>query len=1315
MNRYISLLYCLLLFLCQPITMSAIKNWEYTHLDNNQGMSNSSVNTIYQDKEGMIWIGTWDGLNRYDGSKFIQYHAKTNDTTTLSHPVIRHILEEDEQYLWIVTDWGLNRFNRKSGQSRRFFLNNIQQLHFVENSFRCTVNRQGDVVANVSNGDLYRFDKAQERFIPLKADKKPVGKIIKIGFNSNNQLWIITSQYIHCYLLAGTTIRQQARFAWPGQSDRLVMDNKGDIWGQRGEDILYLNTQSWLFNKVWKTTSKLLSVEHHAHEYIYGTDNGYYLHTTQGDSHFLPNTTITSLFRGTQDVLWVGTDGRGLYQYYTKTKYIHSYTIGTKNLPVRCMLQQDNETLIGIKGEGLLVYQQGVNGELQLKQSIHVGSGRSDNAVFSLVQGVDADRRVWVGTDGVGLAYYHQGKLHKMQFRQIADQRKVFSVYAITPINDSTLYLGTSGNGLLRITYRNNIIHQVYVYNAHKATSLQSDIVYAQVYRKPFLWLGTRGGGLIRLDTRNQHIQSYRADGNNDNGIVSNDVISLYQDKKNRLWIGTTQGLDMMQGKGSQARFVHVGTENTLRNLNIHNIQEDIFGHIWVSTSNGIARIKPDFSITHFSHKDGLQGDEFSDGAGMTTDGDKKIYFGGTKGLSIIHPQLIQSDGWLPKLLLNHFKVDHQPTPLSQPYRVSDGAKSIELGFSILDYINNDRCELSYKLVKNGLFSVDDNSPWVNVGERKTILLNELPPGSYTLYVRQSNATHQWASDYLAIPFSIAYPLWARWWAILLYTVVAIVVIRIIYTTKKKRLQRHHRHEIERQRQENREKTHHAKIRFFANVTSKFSNNITQIYDALEMLRQRKGNDQELSAGLARIDEHVKQMNYQIKQMSEIRSAEDNRQNIAVERANLNDLLRIALDNFSSDMVNKDINLKMVQMEENDEIITDKAVFSKIVQNIMAYILPNIHSQSYLEVSHTISEIQVKVFISYKGLSPQPKEMEDIFNSFKALEKFENNMSAGKDDLTIPLTLANDLAKRMGGSVWIEKDETEQVTFCIAVQQMEETQGKKILEKKTKTAFEQILNSKDKNILLVEQDAKMAEFIHHILESQYNITIINNEEELKNEVTHIIDLVIYDMGGNNNTFIDSIRTNSHTHYAPIIALCNEGEKDSNVSIILTGANAILEKPFHTSYLKALVDRNIQEAARLKDFSYSSSAYIRRFDSQEMNEETRNFLLSAMRVTSDNYSDENYNPTRFAQDLTISRSQLYRKMKAALNMSPQDFILEYRMRHAERMLKTTSKTISEVISECGFRNRAFFYREFSKRYNCLPKEFRKDGEKEEGED
>lgn len=1268
-------------------------------------MSNSSVNVIFQDSYGVIWIGTWDGLNRYDGRKFSQYHSIINDSTTLSHPVIRNILEEDSIYLWIITDWGVNRFNRRTGLSKRYFLNSLHKAPFAENAFRCTISRQKDIIVCFAGKQLYQYNKTKDTFEQI--DTRAIGKsfIKNIRYDRQNMLWVITDNKLLHLSLNKHFLKLTSCIKLPVGTERTVFDNQGKLWVQTAQGLYTLNNGSKLNILPLKLNGKLNRVCYLHKQLAIGTDKGLFLYTNGKHKQQLFNVNVTTLFQGSQNILWVGTDGRGVYQYYMKPEFAKSFSIGQKNMSVRAICMQNNKILVGTKGEGLLVYKANSNDSLQLLNIHDVGPGRTDNAVYSLSNGLD--NRVWVGTDGVGLFYWQNGHLEAMKFTSDYDRHQIYSVYAISQVNDSTLYIGTSGNGLIKATIIDNQVKNVCCYNSKRRSTVKNDIVYAVVNANPYLWIGSRGDGLTCLDMRNQQTKNYRNNPRDKHSLASNDIISLYRDSQQRLWIGTTQGLDLMVTKeNGSVSFQHIiSSDSHAISKNIHSIQEDSFGSIWVSTSNGVIRVQKNLSTTRFTYRDGLQSDEFSDGAGMVTPDKKRIFFGGTNGLSIMYPSLIQSTSFMPRLTLNALYIDGKPQPLANSYQISNGAKTLEFNFSVLDFIDNERCELSYKLIRKHWWSNGkEEDKWISVGNARSITLNELFPGSYILQVRQSNSAHRWSENTLSIPFYVSYPLWCRWWSILLYIIALCWFVRSAYRAKMHRLHTRQQHELEKQSQHNREEIHHAKLRFFANVTSHFSNNITQVFDALENLRNNHCNNESIE--LNRIEEQIRQMKMHIRQMSEIQSAEDNDTALNVEQVNISLVLRVALDNYSATIMGKNITLLLDDNSLQLTASTDRQLLFKALNNLLTYIIDNIQENSKMEVNAKADEFQAYIAFTYSGVQPDSAEHSDIFNSYKALDKFENNMSEGRSDTTIRLTLTNDLAKRLGGKLTISSPRANMATFVVSLKQQPLPIKSTVQKVQPTSKLERILSHHDQSILLIESDKEMADFINEILQADYNIMACQPEKWSTAVIANSIDLVICDVSDSSFQCIDELRSNAKTMYVPIIAICNEGEKKSIVDSLRTGANSILEKPFHTNLLQAMADRLIQEAARMKSFSNSPNAYIQRYNSIEMSAELRHFIAEAVNTVSQNYTDENYNPDTLAQDMTISRSQLYRKMKQAIDMSPSDFILEYRMQQAERLLRQSTHTISEIITACGFRNRAFFYREFSQRYKCLPKEYRK---------
>lgn len=1306
--KYICLLIAILL--CIPV-ISQQTRWGFTRLNNNNGLSNSSINTILQDSDGVMWLGTWDGLNSYDGKTFRQYTAEYNNELSLSHPVIRDIIEEDNRYLWIVTDWGLNRFDKVTKHATHYFLGKHKQTKYREKLFKCAISPNGQIVANYDHGNLQIFCKQTKQYKRILNPKLESGSISLITFDHQGYLWIKYNSFLLKIKIEQTrniTILQ--KIILPKNLKRIFCDNKKNIWVQCSQKLYTLSNNGKHLYFKWSCQEDVTSVCETKFGYCFGTENGYYIFQNGHTEHLMGGNSITALFWGSQNILWIGTDGQGVFQYFEKTQFINTLDIINPTFPVRAILRKGFTLYVGSKGGGLATYKVQKNGKLQHDTSFNVGKGQSNNSVFTLAHGLDG--RVWIGTDGYGLSYLSNGKVYQMRFQDTVSRKKVYSIYTIVQTDDSTLYLGGSGSGLIRLSFLENKVTRLIHFNvSNQPNRLNSNVVYSLIDDGEYLWIGTRGGGLCQLNKLSGKIYYYNHNKNNPRSLSSNDIISMLKDSQGRLWIGTTQGLNLTHKAKGKLFFECIDKKKGLPNMYIHNIQEDCYHNIWVSTSNGLSRISSETTnIINFTHRDGLQGNEFSDGAGFSYNMGQLLYFGGPNGLNSVNPNMMRKDRFIPKLMINKLLVDNQEIPFDRhEIVVKQNAQTIQINFSVLNYIDNERSELQYKLVKKGLFGDDEKeADWINIGSEKHIILNKLQPGSYQLIVRQTNSLHQWTTSPLIVPIRAKYPLWARWWAILIYIAVLTTACRFFYLSKKSRIIAIHQDELERQRRRSLEEIHQAKLRFFSNVAGKFSNNITQIYDAIEQLHKLSPGSKSLKI-IENIEKNTKKMNRHIKQLVEIQTAEENSMEIVPEKVNLVDNMKYILDNFTGTIHTKKINLLIPNNSEQINITSDKNVVQHTFYHLFSYITSSIKQQSTLEIIFEITDENCIIHCAYQGDILDPEEVENIFNRYKALEKFESKLSKGENDTTISLTVCNDLLQRIGGKMRMDVMAVSTIVFTITIPRLRmplvQTTIKEIKQKST---IEKIMEKEHRQILLIESDSDMTSLIHQILSYDYHLLCVVDENEAKKELAaRYIDLILYDPIHNNVDFILEIRKIEHIKYVPVIVLATEGDQQKHISSLNYGADSVIVKPFHSEYLKAVVARSISTIDNMMEFSNSTEAYLTHFNHKELSEMEMDFIKRAVKALSHHFEDDNYNPDTLAADMAISRTQLYRKMKEITKMTPNDFIIEFRMKQAEKMLKHSDKTISQVIADCGFRNRASFYRKFMQQYGCSPRIYRQD--------
>jgi len=1304
------------------------KGWKYHHLDNDNGLSNSSINTIFQDDAGVMWFGTWDGLNRFDGNEFRQYGPEHNNPHSLSHPVIRNIAEENNTYLWIVTDRGLNRFNIKSGNVDRYYLQNRKNYIHRENEFKCVANKRTGIIATLESNKFYRFNSQTKHFEKLRMPCLHIREIENLFFDPHGFLWVQGNKKLckvnierngSCKLINTIKLAKE--------TERVQFDGKRYIWAQVGKRLYkydtFIKCKTFIATP-WNINGTLNAVCITAKGVYAGTTDGCYKLSDNKKEDLITGVSVLSLYAGERGILWIGTDGHGIYEFYRHSSFIHKITLNEKdtpiNFPVRSILLDRKGNLwIGSKGGGLTCMTINQEKKFQEKENYNVGSGKTNNSVLSLCNGTKG--RIWIGTDGYGLLMGKEGSpgIKPIEFKSPADREKVYSIYAIIQDGERVLYVGSSGGGLLRLTLGplGNVIQVKQYLNDKRRNTIESNIVYSIINDGHYLWIGTRGGGLERFDKKAQTFTTFYNNPNS-NSLSSNDVISLLKDRDGRIWAGTTQGLNLMTTKNGQVKFKCIDKRNGLANANIHGIQEDHFGNIWVSTSKGLARIsKYNFKVINFNYKDGLQGNEFSDGASYGTKDGKQLYFGGTNGLNVIYPSLMEKDNFMPRIIPDRVWIDNEIKCFPQTIDTNYNTGSIRISFSILDYINNDKCRLAYHLTRKSLFG-KENQPWIFLNNNnKEIILNKLPPGTYLLSVMQSNANQKWSSHPYNLQIVVHSPLWLQWWAILMYILLATGIIRLIYHSKKAKLIIKHKLEMQEQQQQQREDIHHAKLRFFTNATHDFSNSITLIYGAVEKLKNDKMMSKLDRSMISVIDKNTNIMDKQIQQLTEFQDIETKSIAIFIEEVNIIELEKYILDNFIDYVRIKGINLSL---EATPSILfwsTDRSILEKVIYIIFSNAVKSTTKNGQIIIQSKVYKQELIIECTYEGIGPNPEDLANIYNKYTALDKFEKDMSNGnKSYNSIGLAVCNDLIKILDGTFSIDTKGTSTIFKLILPLKTKAISNPPMLMRESiKGTDSTIFTKKLKKILIVEKQKEMADLIKDSLQEQYDVFITSTDKESRDLIHKTsMNLIIYDLSSETKAdeLIDDVKKGNDTKYIPVIVLSSDPSTENHIKILENGASMFIQKPFYPSYLQAAVKRILQENDLMKNFSKSPLAFREKYDNIYISEQDKEFLKQTTEVISRNFNNEDYDQNDLSKDLTISRTQLYRKMKKLTGMTPGDFIRTYRMRQAERMLIQSDHTISEIIIACGFRNRAYFYRKFTEMHNCSPKDFKEQKRKEQ---
>ncbi len=1320
---------CLLFFASLSLLIQAQSNDNIIRLTNNDGLSNSSITELYQDSLGLLWIGTWDGLNCYDGANVKTFRSGFTDGKGLSHPVVRRIFEGKEGEMWIATDYGVNRYNRYNNVFDNYYLAYENKAIFRENAFDLCRDRQNRIVATAYNSGLYLFNEKNNSFdkIALPTDIPEVG-ITSIFFDNKERLFIIYEDAIRRCMLTeqgdNMTISCDALLQLPSINKRTLYDNVGRIWIQQAEqELYYIDVEDMQLLKAgislssWINDIRLIDGKYH-----FATNSGIVITSgQQQEKHYFSGLSILSLLKGSQGIYWAGSDAQGLFGRLPQERFFTSYT--QQEIPllglyaVRAFLKDRQGSLwIGTKGGGLLSVSH-LGSTLAHTRQFGTADGLPDNSIFALQTAPNGD--IWIGCDGKGLCYYSHKQKALVMPRYVGSDvaPDIYSIYALLQSNDTTLWVGTSGNGLFRLhigKHDHEYVITDYTHYSFDKTdnTLSSNIIYSLAWQNnSALWIATRGGGLNKLNPTTGEVTVFKNNPSDKYSLSSNDVICVYKDSQGRIWAGTTNGLNCLVEEQGKTAFLRMDENNGLSNNTIHGILEDKNNQLWVSTNRGISRIGIDPTTTmHYYYDDGLQGNEFSDGAALATNGGMELYFGGTNGFTVFRPDRIGVSHHKPVLYLSSYNVNNVALPLQSnyntPVKLRYTENSIDLHFSIIEFIANNKCRMAYRLLRDN----NKNVAWIQIGNTREIILSNLVPGQYRLEVSYSNPDNHWYDADFTFPFTITPPWWQSTYAYLVYTLLIAGIIIGIFLIQRHKILLEHSREINAIERTKEEEIHQAKLRFFTNIAHEFSNSITLIYGPCERIMSEGNIDENSRNQLKTIRRNAERMQRLIQQLMDFRKAETGHLSLNFEEADVAEIVKYSLDYFTNIADNKKITLHTHIATTPTHWVIDRDAMEKIVFNLLSNAFKYSPDSGHIVLRLAIADDKLLFACTNSGSTIKPEDRHSIFNRFKVLDNFETKLSQGIFTRNgIGLAMCKDLAGLMNGSISVDSTEAGETTFTVII-------GHNTVTAQTTTNEEPAMPiayasaPSGLTVLVIDDQAEMRSFIADTLSPKYTIIeAADGQEALDILASRMPDVIISDIimpGMDGITFLRQVKENEKTKHLPVILLTSKASIESQIEGLESGAYMYIGKPFHPAYLMAAVDRVLGNKDIIKEYMQSPMAYTEQYKGRIIDRLDKEFIDKLMEILRRNMANEDFTLEMLANELAVSRVQLYRKIKQLTTQTPSEFIRNYRLQEAEQLLRTSSYTVTEIMTMCGFQNKSYFYREFAKVYESTPKEYRK---------
>ncbi len=1339
-KRIVFLLICL--FVYRGISAS----YSLYNLENlNNQISNRAVLCMHQDKYGFMWFGTYDGLNLYNGKEVITFRFQSDNSHSLSGNTIHNIISCDDSHLWIATQLGLNKFNLKE--------------RVVDESY--PEYKKVDLITNDSKGNTWLinrdhvisyYDVQEKKFREIQLKGTFREDVKSLFLDKEGRLCLVKKNGILQYVTMETDPVKKNYSLFVKDIDfhdkeiRQAFYEKDQIYFIDQELNLFVYDDSKQHKILIRNISGIISKYGLISSLSFFQNEIYMAFMHSGlvkfnvSNHDQPELVnmeigIFGLMRDRyQDALWVGTDGQGVGLYYSEKDKFGNILLSnlpfTAKRPIRAFYtDSENALWIGTKGDGIIRikdYDKFSNGRIPAANIQHLVTheGLYENPVYCFIRSKFNTDDLWIGTDG-NISYY---SYRDKQIHVVEDNPDIgpllTNVHTLCEINDSTLWV--SSKGLYEVTidktkkpYR---IKRKNSYTFQKDGNDISDEYYSMVYDgKGYIFIGSRRGyGTIRLnihDKKYHFVSMAKADIR-----AIGDVISLHMNKDSVLYIGASSGLTQIKMfRDKENAIKQFNRNDNIINDMIHGILEDNMGIIWLSTNKGLVKYNPQ-NDSFFNVKSSQIGVvEYSDDAYWRCPITGRLFFGGVNGLTWIEPKNgKEMPAYEPKLLFTDFThfgqvqtlYDHNEDHLRK-LKLPAGKNTFQIAFAVLDYINGDNYDYSYQLENY-------HTHWVSLQKENKINFINLPPGDYVLKVKYKNDVVNGDNKIFSLPIIILPPWYLSTIAYVSYLLLMILCISsIIYYIRWKF---HQKQSVvaRRIKEEQREKLYESKLRFFTNVTHELYTPLTLINGALEQIKKEEGKDvnSRLKKYFGILQNNVISLNELIQEILDYRKIEESEINpYTLKNVSVTHLVDNLLTSYAELALQNRIEL-IASVPDDLYWSTDRASFKKIVSNLLSNAFKYTPVGGTIRVNISITKGSLKIEVYNTGRGIEPDKLKTVFNRYHILENADvnaNNQMTARNGLG--LFICQSMTQLLQGEISVESEVNEYVRFTVLLPdltgQFKEPEEKPVIEKKPDIPEEVNFNKTEDNseiyVLVVDDNQEIVEMVGDILSPYYTILKAFSAQEALNIMKKqtpdlvITDIMMPEIDG--LSFIHMIRKNKYNKHLPVIALSARVEDRDHVKGYDAGADAYIAKPFSSEVLVSIVHRFLANKEEIKNYYDSAESVFEFTHGKLLHQEDKEFTDQVLAIVKENLTNEDLRAEFVAEKMGISTRALYRQLKRILDVTPTEFIKDFRFSYAAKLLISTNLSVKEIVYRIGITNKSYFYNEFQKKFNAPPKQYK----------
>ena len=1327
-NYLHKLAFPLILLLLAYLPLAGQTPYVFRHLKVENGLSNNNVKTILKDSEGFLWIGTANGLNRYDGYSFKVYQPKEKDIHSLLSNDIWNLQEDGWGNLWIGSEARYCIYDRDKDN----FITDIPSYLLkigiqINGTYKVHVDKKHNLwVLQGQNAFYFNFShKVLQTFkIENFPEETPELSISDDGEN----LYLLWNSTL---LKVGNNAKKYKRvdsISLPSNSiieKHIYIDYHGGIWlySYTDEQIFYKKNikSEWnqinLHSKIETKSNAVRSIldDSNGHVWI-GTDHkGVFIYDYVNDnlvnllnnpmsSTSLASNRINTIYRDDSGVIWLGNFKKGV-SYYHESFYEFIDTQHKECGDIASILEDKAGNIwLGTDGNGLYVKEK-QKGFAIRKLSI------PDIAIISLLE--DNKGRIWAGSYQDGLFCYENNSIR--HFTPENSQLPYSGVWSMKEDRYGNLWIGYV---LGTLTCFNPDANTATSYLLPDGNNINVLNIYYDYGDK--MYIGTTYG-LCVMDIVTRKPEMIYANRKETQPFKQFFISSVFKDDRDILWLAHKQGLTAWDLKNDSLYWFNV-TNGLCDNL-INSITQDNHGNMWLATSNGLSilEVTPDtqkgldFSFKNLSTRDGLSENHFnSHSSCKLSSGD--LLLGGTSGYTSINPnKLTEKSRPLAKVYFTNLTIGNQHIEVDSIYegrkllttvlgrtpslavKYDDYLISIE--FAAGDLLNADKIRYAYKL--EGL-----NTQWYYTNENK-VAFTTLPPGNYKLLIKACNSDGIWNDEASELNITVSSPIYLCNVAIILYILFAIGIISyVIY-----RLKKHHYIRLEQQRakleQEQKLLLNEMKLKFFTNISHDLRTPLTLIISPLQMLLSEP-LDNGIRKKLNTINKNAQQLLTSINSLLDFRKLDVGAETAHYKSGDIVNFIREICSTFQEYALDHTISFCFMCEVENLNMSFDPVKIKKVMNNLLSNAFKYTPDKGEINVHLYREDDNVCICVADNGQGIIDKDKKHIFERFYQVQQTSEKTGSG-----IGLHIANEYVHLHKGTISVTDNFPKGSVFTVKLpivtyaSEKEELLPELLNNDKAPNELP-VPNAEELRytILLVDDNKDFCSFMSEYLSDEYAIQVAyNGAEALKILEKNSVNIVISDIMMpvmNGTELCRQIKTNMQWSHIPVILLTARMAEEYKSEGFEQGADDYIVKPFDFKLLKLRIRKFIEWTEKShRKFSQKIEVTPNEITITPLDEQ---FIEKAIKIVEERMSDSDFSVEMLGAELGLSRSHLYKKLMCITGKGPAEFIRIIRLKRSKQLLKESQKQIAEIAYEVGFSSPKRFTVNFKNEFGISPSDY-----------